>query len=133
MSLALLVYLISTLKGVGIVSVVVLCFSILAFLAFTVGRNDDTNSDYRQLNKEEKKAYNDEHNTAATRSFFVAVFAVLMIVFVPNERDAYIITGAYMAQKIYESPETAKLQGKVLTILNNKLDGYIQEQTAASK
>lgn len=133
MSLALLVYLISTLKGVGIVSLIALIVSTLMFCAFTMGRDTDKDDNYRRLNKEEKKTYEDECNKSATYSFFVACFAVLMIIFVPNERDAYIITGAYMAQKIYESPETAKLQGKVLTILNNKLDGYIQEQTAVAK
>jgi hypothetical protein len=48
-------------------------------------------------------------------------------VFIPNEKTAYIMVGAYTAQKIAQDPKVEQVGTKVLTIINQKLDSYVDE------
>lgn len=64
--------------------------------------------------------------------WFVGTMAAVVMVFsfinvlLPTEKTAYTMVAAYATQKVYESPETAKIQAKVLTIINQKLDTFIE-------
>lgn len=49
------------------------------------------------------------------------------VVFIPNEKTAYVMVGAYATQKIAQSPETKVISEKVLKVIENKLDEYITE------
>ena len=44
---------------------------------------------------------------------------------IPNEKTAYVMVAAYATQKIAQNPATEEIGGKVLTIINQKLDSYI--------
>lgn len=46
---------------------------------------------------------------------------------VPNEKVMYTMVGAYAAQKVAEDPKVLQFSGKVLKIIENKLDSYIDE------
>lgn len=55
----------------------------------------------------------------------VACVASLVGVFVPKEKTAYMMLGAYAAQKIAESPKAEQVSEKVITLINIKLDELI--------
>lgn len=56
--------------------------------------------------------------------FFVFSFLSILI---PSDKTAYTMVGAYAAQKIATDERTAEVSGKVLTIINQKLDSYVEE------
>jgi hypothetical protein len=56
--------------------------------------------------------------------FFVVMFLSILI---PSDKTAYTMVGAYAAQKIATDERTAEVGGKVLTIINQKLDSYVEE------
>lgn len=58
----------------------------------------------------------------------VVVFSGIIKTLLPTEKTAYMMVAAYATQKIYESPETAKIQEKVLTLINQKLDSFIEDK-----
>ena len=57
----------------------------------------------------------------------VFIMSSFLNVLLPTEKTAYTMVAAYATQKVYESPETAKIQAKVLTIINQKLDTFIDK------
>lgn len=61
--------------------------------------------------------------------WFVALFVVAgtLQVFIPKEKTAYMMVGAYTAQKIAQDPKVEQVGAKVMTILNQKLDSYVDE------
>lgn len=57
-----------------------------------------------------------------------AAFVVLAVsAIIPSERTAYLMVGAYAAQKIAEDPKVQQISGKVLKAIELKIDGYIEE------
>ena len=46
---------------------------------------------------------------------------------VPSEKTAYTMVGAYAAQKVAENPQVQQISGKVITIINQKLDHYVEQ------
>ena len=57
----------------------------------------------------------------------IVVISVLLNVILPNEKTAYTMVAAYAAQKVSENDKVQQLSGKVLTIIEQKLDGYIED------
>lgn len=51
----------------------------------------------------------------------------LILVIVPSEKTAYTMIGAYAAQKVSKDENVQKLSGKVLTIIEQKMNEYIEE------
>jgi hypothetical protein len=60
-------------------------------------------------------------------SAIILVLASFTMIFIPNEKTAYTMVGAYAAQKVVENDKVQDMSGKVLTIINQKLDTYIEE------
>lgn len=54
------------------------------------------------------------------------VLAIIMTV-LPNERTAYMMVGAYATQKVAENERVQEAGKKVLTLIEQKLDAYIEE------
>lgn len=54
--------------------------------------------------------------------FFAVVASIL-----PSEKTAYTMVGAYATQRVYEDPKVQQLSGKVLKVIEDKLDSYIEE------
>lgn len=129
MSLAFIIYLIDALSSIRVLSWVALAsaiiFTIFAFFAAVNEAEDDNN--YSDNPKYQK------YRKYVTRGFWYIASVALFIAVVPDKKTSYTIFAAHVAQKMYESPESAKLQGKVLTILNKKLDEYIDELPKESK
>ena len=69
------------------------------------------------------------------KAFWVGAIAILLLVALPNEKTAYTMVGAYAAQKVAENEKVQHLSGKVLQIIEQKLDGFIDEgfETAKKK
>ncbi len=45
----------------------------------------------------------------------------------PSERTAYLMVGAYAAQRVAEDPKVQQISSKVLKAIELKIDGYIEE------
>ena len=120
MDLALLVYAISLLEkfqiffGIGIVIMVVISFATSLFAA--------------ERSIEEKTAFKVWKRCGITAVCFAFILTLL-----PSEKTAYTMVGAYAAQKIAQDPRTQEVGGKVLTIINQKLDGYVQDGIAEAE
>lgn len=67
--------------------------------------------------------------------WLVVLFCVVGAIktFIPKEKTAYMMVGAYTAQKIAQDPKVEQVGAKVLTILNQKLDSYVDEGIEAAK
>lgn len=137
MDLALLVYGISLLTKIGsfftaciAVSVVAIIFGLVIFLYHVLETPSDYDYKYGPGKQEtdrrwnERKAFSKFILKISVPSFFLAVTIAMLL---PSEKTAYIMVGAYTAQKVAENPEVQKLSGKVLTIIENKLDTYVDE------
>jgi chromate transport protein ChrA len=57
----------------------------------------------------------------------IIVVSLIVRVILPSEKTAYMMIGAYTAQKLAADPRTGEVGDKVLTIINQKLDSYITE------
>jgi hypothetical protein len=115
MSLALLVYAISTLTKLSVLLSLFTFFLLIVTAIVTIfaaDRNDTT------------KMWKWALPTA------IAMLTVVTLI--PSEKTAYTMVGAYAAQKVAEDPKVQQLSGKVLQLIENKLDSYIIEQTKPS-
>ena len=121
MDLALLVYGISLLHGIGtfFVTLILMCGAVM--LANGVYWIDV--SSYRE--DYEKKVANIK--ARVWKAFWVGVVCAWALILLPSERTAYTMVGAYAAQKVAENDKVQQMSGKVLTIIEQKLDGYIED------
>lgn len=63
------------------------------------------------------------HYSKAWMKWFVGlIFAIALL---PSERTAYTVAGAYAVQKMVEHPSTQEVGGRVVDIINMKLDKYL--------
>ena len=67
------------------------------------------------------------------KAFWVGALALLLLVALPNEKTAYTMVGAYAAQKVAENEKVQQMSGKVLQIIEQKLDGFIDEGLEEAK
>lgn len=61
------------------------------------------------------------------------MLCVALKVFLPSEKTAYMMVGAYAAQKVAENPQTQQISGKILTIINAKIDTYASDAVDEAK
>lgn len=57
------------------------------------------------------------------------ILFLLIAIALPSERTAYTMVGAYAAQRVVENPQTQEISSKVLKIINQKLDSFIEDGT----
>lgn len=69
----------------------------------------------------------------AWKAFWVLLVCAIVLVAIPTQKTAYTMVGAYAAQKVAENEKVQQMSGKVLTIIEQKLDGYIEEGLEESK
>ena len=129
MELLFLIYIINTLDPIhhfltvvgGIsIAVAVVIYSVIA-LSFA----EDDNEEFR------KKAV-----PYANSVVKILIFSSILDVVIPNEKTAYMMTAGYIAQHIAQSDamdkainESTVITNKIVTIVNKKLDSYIDEST----
>lgn len=114
MELALLVYAISLITSIGTVAGAVTVIGLIVLGISTIHYLDYHTNKIFWLKVVK--------NTTLT-----LVFSILILVLLPSEKTAYTMVGAYAAQKVAEDPKVQQLSGKVLVLLEKKLDGYIAE------
>jgi len=116
MDLALLVYCISLLHGIGtfFVGMIIVCAATAAgnFIYWVDSHSDTATEGVR------KRLW---------KAFWVAVVSAWVLILLPSEKTAYTMVGAYAAQKVAENDKVQQMSGKVLTIIEQKLDAYIDE------
>lgn len=113
MELALLVYAISLIEPIKITAA--LAFSIpllILFIGLTVDNDALVVFKYKSLN---------------VLIGLLCVLCLTILVFIPNKKTAYMMVGAYAAQKVYDNPTTERLSNKVIQSIEGKLDFYIEE------
>lgn len=120
MELALLVWVISILKPINLLLVVLAVMGI-----FTLAIN--------------WMCWVDPHSTPFMGSkwtWFVAavtLFLATVSAVIPNTKTAYIMVGAYATQRIAEDPKVQQISGKVVTLIEQRLDEYIKESEKVVK
>ena len=121
MDLALLVYGISLLHGIGVFFVT---------LIFACGGVMLANGIYWI----DCSSYREDYETKVVgikkrvwTAFWVGVGCAWALILLPSEKTAYTMVGAYAAQKVAENDKVQQMSGKVLTIIEQKLDGFIED------
>jgi hypothetical protein len=116
MDLALLVYAISLLHGIGafFTALIMLCgaVGIGNFIYWIDSYGEDRVEGVR------KRLW---------KAFWVAIVSAWFLILLPTEKTAYTMVGAYAAQKVAENDKVQQMSGKVLTIIEQKLDAYIDD------
>lgn len=129
MDLVWLVYGISLLRGVEGMLVTAIFISATALCGLMIYRaTEGSQEDYYSQDTNAKKALKAQWamnhvKTALT----VFVTSCVLMTLVPSEKTAYVMVGAYAAQKIAENDKVEQTGSKVLTIINQKLDQYVEE------
>lgn len=134
MDLALLVYAISLLDGLrtflifiavlaGLVTVVCAIYTATWYFE---GHEYSWNCDGNDLKPRIKQA---RETMQRGLKYGLVTFICLLPLpnLVPSEKTAYTMVGAYAAQKVAENPQVQQISGKVITIINQKLDHYVEQ------
>lgn len=124
MDLALLVYLISLLHGIGVFFLGLIVLGVFAILANGIYYVDYCNNGTDLAKRTVARMW---------KAFWVAVIAAWVLILIPSEKTAYTMVGAYAAQKVAENDKVQQMSGKVLAIIEQKLDGYIDEGIEEAK
>lgn len=128
MDLALLVYGINVLGKLGVVLGLATAFGIVVFAISTLVRVFHTKETWDSKQDDEiKQGRRDASVTVMKYAGSIVVISILLNVILPNEKTAYTMVAAYAAQKVSENDKVQQMSGKVLTIIEQKLDGYIAE------
>lgn len=128
MDLALLVYGINVLGKLGVVLGLATGFGIIVFVISTLVRVFHTKETWDSKHDDEiKQGRRDASVTVMKYAGSIVVVSILLNVILPNEKTAYTMVAAYAAQKVSENDKVQQMSGKVLTIIEQKLDGYIAE------
>ena len=128
MDLALLVYGISVLSKLGVVIGLAIGFGAIVMIISTLVRVFHTRETWdSQRDEQIKQGRRDASVTVMKWSGSVVLVAVLLNVLLPSEKTAYTMVGAYAAQKVAENDKVQQMSGKVLTIIEQKLDSYIED------
>lgn len=129
MDLALLVYGISILDKIGPVLALMIGLTILSLIIALIYRFamlsiESWDGDRTIERKNKERILLDKW---ITRLFIILGLATFLQIITPSEKTAYTMVGAYAAQKVAENDKVQQMSGKVLTIIEQKLDGYIDQ------
>ncbi len=128
MDLALLVYGINVLGKLGVVLGLATGFGAIVLIISTLVRVFHTKETWdSQRDEQIKQGRRESSVTVMKYAGSIVVLSVLLNVVLPNEKTAYTMVAAYAAQKVSENDKVQQMSGKVLTIIEQKLDGYIEE------
>ena len=130
MELVWLVYFISMLDSVAPLLGVLLTGCVLYILIGSAYKSIDLSD--RDYHSEQKRAIIKQQREAMTKNIKLAVniliVTTLLIVILPSKKTAYIMVGAYVAQRIAESGEVKTVSTKVYQLINKQLDQYLVEE-----
>jgi len=123
MDLALLVYAISLLHGIStfFVALILVCGAVgIGNFIYWI---DYSNSKEREEGVRKR----------LWKAFWVGVISAWVLIIIPTEKTAYTMVGAYAAQKVAENDKVQQMSGKVLTIIEQKLDSIIDDGVEEAK
>lgn len=129
MDLVWLVYGISLLTPIGSLFTFIAAISICAIIGLMVYRGAECSQetyydDERNKLQAEKAAWTMVRVKLALK---VLIPCLIVMTFLPAPKTAYMMVGAYAAQKVAENGKVQETGGKVLELINQKLDGYLEE------
>ena len=128
MDLALLVYGINVLGKLGVVLGLATGFAIIVFVISTLVRVFHAKETWdSQRDDQIKQGRRAASVTVMKYAGAIVGISILLNVILPDEKTAYTMVAAYAAQKVSENEKVQQMSGKVLTIIEQKLDGYIAE------
>lgn len=134
MDLALLVYGISLLSGLKsfliFLAMITGMIAIGCFIYTAVWFFEASDYPWDMENGKVKPRIIEVRNTMKKgMKYFAILFFILLPLpnLIPSEKTAYTMVGAYAAQQIATDQRTAEISGKVLTLINQQLDSYIEE------
>ena len=132
MELVWLVYFISMLESIIPVLWSTVIASLMATVAMSIfhgSSHDFVSSSYNDAHRDSLIAANVAKDAASVKrirnSIIVGIIATVALVIVPTTKTAYIMVGAYVAQKIVQDGGVQEIGNKVYQIVNNKLDSYL--------
>lgn len=132
MTLAMIVYLIYSISAIHVFLNIGLLISVLTLIVTSgirLAREDYSwHFNPNGTLKDEIKSFRNMIDKSIKYSFIIAIILSVFITIIPSERTAWMMVGAYTGQKIAENEKVQQLSGKVVTIIENKLDDYISEQ-----
>jgi hypothetical protein len=115
MELALLVY------GIGLLSNIYNFLCGFMFLSLGLGFF------YFMASTDSYDSKKNHYWNMAKRWGAISLSVAFVIAILPSEKTAYTMVGAYAAQKVAENEKVQQLSGKVLKIIEQKLDDYANE------
>jgi len=118
MDLALLVYAISLLSGISKFFIFLCALGTLTVVGNAIHYTDYCAGDTEPAKRSISRMW---------KGFWVAIVAAWVVILLPTEKTAYTMVGAYAAQKVSENDKVQEMSGKVLTIIEQKLDGIIED------
>jgi len=129
MDLVWLVYCISLLSGFGGIGITTMIASASTAAFFVMYRGMECNeAGYYSDYENEKRRQKGENATKVIKVSIITCFcSALFLTFLPSEKTAYMMVGAYAAQKVVENDKVQETGGKVLKLINQKLDDYVDE------
>jgi Na+/H+ antiporter NhaD/arsenite permease-like protein len=129
MDLALLVYGISLLDKFHVLFAVLTAVAVITLMGSLMFRATELSVntwDSESTKKEKRNGHPSNHRISWTAAICALLF-ILVNIIIPSEKTAYTMVGAYAAQKVAENPQVRDMSGKVLTIINQKLDHYVEQ------
>lgn len=135
MDLVWLVYGISLLSGLqgmfGATAATAVC-AIVFLLMYRA--TECTQASYHSKSDNERRAEMAEWAMKHVKtSIYVLIGCTTALTFLPSEKTAYMMVGAYATQKVAENQNIQVTGGKVLELINQKLDEYIDEGVESVK
>lgn len=132
MTLALIVYLIYTLADIKIFLHCLIGISGIVLFASTLTRclQEDYSWSFKDINckilKDDVVAFRRYVKLTIKYSFISCVTASVLVALIPSEKTAWLMVGAYAGQKVAENENVQRLSGKVLVVIEQKIDSYIK-------
>ena len=131
MTLTTFVYVASVLDAyrltAGIFMAVILMIIIGSFIYYSIEFIENNIYGNKSFN-ESKSAKGKQVLLNIKRLIISLVVLSVSLVFVPSKETSYTMLAAYAAQQVAENPKAEQISGKVLEIINNKLDEQLSKK-----
>lgn len=129
MDLAILVYAISVLSSIKALFVLFafVIFCLVSILICYTLLEHEISSYENENSKEHKRTCRKDTVMKIKNLVIIGIIVSVSVALLPSEKTSYIMVAAYATQKVAEDQRTAVLSGKVLEIIENKLDSYLDD------
>ena len=129
MDLALLVYAVSLLDKIhGLLVAGCIVTGALAVALYLYRFAECSEQSYYNEAGNAKRRENGKWAVGYANKFIVGCITItLAMIAIPTEKTAYMMLGAYAAQKVAENSQVADVSGKIMKIVNAKLDSYVED------